>query len=141
MEYWKKQWVKIRMGKNQGSAEVMYFKKDMSINFYFHWMWYFKYRAALYQVENPKSFVEYSTGSYDYIPEKEQVAKRLKDRIISKKAKLTIVHKEWKAFKENYNSLFPLESHPKYQATIDAINKLAFELRTMEDELEEFLNK
>lgn len=133
-EIWKKQWVKIRMGESQSNCCLVYFKNDMTIDFYFRWRWYFKYLAASCQVQNPKFYIEFTEGSYDFVPEKQQVAKRLKDRIIAKKARITSVKKEWKEIKENWNSLFPIETHPKYQATIDKINQLCFELRTMEDE-------
>lgn len=134
MDYWKKQWVKIRMGTSQAIAETVYYKNDMEFEFYFRWRWYFKYLAAKYQVENPKHFVEFSTGAYDYIPDLAQRAKRLKDKITAKKAKITKVDKAWKEFKESYNSLFPLEEHPKYLPTINAINKLKSELDNMEEE-------
>lgn len=133
-EFWKKQWVKIRMGKSQASAEIVYHKNDMEFEFYWRWSWYFKYLAAKFQVDNPRYFVEFSTGSYDYVPNVTQRAKRLKDRITAKKAKMTKVDKAWNQFRSSYNSLFPLEEHPKYLPTINAINQLKCELQNLEQE-------
>ena len=131
-EYWKKQWVKIRMGKTQSMAEIVYHKNDMEFEFYWRWSWYFKYLAAKFQVDNPRYFVEFSTGSYDFVPDNLQRAKRLKDKIIKRKALVTQANNKWTEFQKNYNSLFPITEHPKYEATVKRIRQLNAELDDLE---------
>ncbi|MDR1370149.1 MAG: hypothetical protein LBJ72_08525 [Dysgonamonadaceae bacterium] len=62
--------IKIRLNKDskyESLAEVYYYRTDMTLEFYFRWKWYFDYRAALVRVQNPKAFIEYTCGSYEYI--------------------------------------------------------------------------
>ena len=56
---------------------------------YNKWQWYFRYRAALEQVKHPRNFVELAQFSYEYVPEQEELKRRMKNKLIAKKAKLT----------------------------------------------------
>ena len=136
MEIWVKCYVKITMGKSRGDMQTVYYRKDLSVDFFHKWSWYFRYRAALFQVQNPRYYVEYSHGSYDYVPQKEEVLKRLKDRITAKKAKVTKINNEWKILQENWNSLFPITEDPRYKATVKAIQNANNELLAMQQEYE-----
>lgn len=139
-EIWKKGTVKIMMGKTQTIAKCVYFNTEISTDMMSKWRWYFKYRCARFQYENPTYYVEMFVNFYDYIPEKNVVAKRMKGRITAKKAKVTEINNKWDKFKREWNSLFPIESDSKYQATVDKIYKLNFELKSMEMEYSELIN-
>ncbi|MCT4256586.1 hypothetical protein HZP34_17760 [Elizabethkingia anophelis] len=63
------------------------------------WNWYFKYRAALAQVQNPKCLVDFKWGNKE--PDKKTLSEFTKDAITGKKRMITKLqneidkHKSW----------------------------------------------
>lgn len=132
--------IKVRGGIQQALAETIYYRNDMTFEFFIKWRWYFEYRAALYRVNNPRHFVDISHGGYDFIPPRAQLIKTLKNKISNRKGKVT--HWEWcigKA-KETWNELFPIEDDQTYQKALTKLNKAKFELSQMETELANLLD-
>ena len=112
--------------------------KDFPFEVFMRWQWYFKYRAALVQIANPKRMVELTTFSYYYVPTYEEKRKRMKDKLTAKRAKLTQWRNEFKRVCDGWNSLFLVEQDHRYKATVEKIESLSVELQCMEREYEEF---
>lgn len=68
----------------QITEEVVYYRRQMSLDFFIRWMWYFEYLAALVKVHNPHRRVELYAGSDEYLPEKEEIEKKAKS-LLSRK--------------------------------------------------------
>lgn len=123
-------YVKIRGGKNEGLAECVYYKANMTFEFYFRWRWFFKYRAALYQVQNPKHFVVLDNGRYEYVEQAEEKRVRLANKIKSKKAKVTELQNKLKLAQDHWllNNLFSIEDDPIYKRAVAKIESKKAEL-------------
>lgn len=129
--------VKIRFspaGKDMGCAEVYYFKSDMTLNFYMRWKWYFDYRAALLRVNNPKAYIDYHTGPYDYILPEDEYKTKLRNLIIAAKSKKTEYSRKIEHVKRNWNQLFPIEDDPKWYKVME-------KQKYYEDRLQELLDE
>jgi hypothetical protein len=125
--------VYVRKG---GGREVIFFMKDMTGSFKIKWMWYFNYRAALYQVKNPRAVIVIDHGIYDHVPKEEFLAKILRDKIRNRKGKITEWEGKVKRFKENWNSLFPIEENPSYKSALARIERAKQEKENLEAEFQ-----
>lgn len=110
---------------------------------YFHtlanWRWYFDYRAALLKVKYPKLTVNCFWGHYPaHGPQK---IDQLKNRIRSKKAKITQIKNRVEAFVKEWDELFSYEDDVIYQKVIEKLNRLEKELKSMELEYESELKQ
>jgi uncharacterized coiled-coil protein SlyX len=110
------------------------------------WKWYFKYRAALIQVQNPKADVNFII--FDYQATGFDLQKIIKNQIKAKKgnitknqSKLNGVIAEFEDFKFNLQDFFPEENptYNQYQKAISMqqmkVNRLIHELKELENEL------
>jgi hypothetical protein len=109
--------------------------------------WYFNYRAALLQVKYPKFQVQTTWGNE---PATGKTLEEIrKSKISSKKATITKAKNnlsgylgEFEHYKKSYIEIFPIEDQLKYQEFLqniallkDKVNRLEFELRTLENNL------
>lgn len=136
----KRYFVKIRGGNQQCLAETIYYKNQMSLQFLFKWMWFFKYREACYRVANPKHYCELSHGSYDYTPPAEAQLKSLKDKIINKKGRITLYSNKIALAEKHWNELFPISENDIYKKAIDKLQRMKSELITLEADYATLLN-
>lgn len=122
-------YVKIRAHeKYQGLAKSIYFKNEMTFEFLTKWLWFFKYREALYRVKNPRHYIELTHGSYDWIPSGEKATIDLKNKIQGKKATITKYKNLLKKAEENWNELFPITDDHLYKKCVSKIARLEQEL-------------
>ncbi len=112
--------VKIRKHSSGKSvlANVVYYKTDMTFEFFMKWKWYFEYRAALLRVKEPRAYVEYIHGNYEYILPEDIYRAKLKNLIRAAKSERTQVRRAIANAKRNWSEMFPIEEHPKWGATI-----------------------
>jgi hypothetical protein len=109
--------------------------------------WYFNYRAALLQVKYPKFQVQTTWGNE---PATGKTLEEIrKSKISSKKATITKAKNnlagylaEFEHYKKSYIEIFPIEDQLKYKEFLqniallkDKVNRLEFELRTLENNL------
>lgn len=132
---YKRFWVNIWAGPHRGSWKNIYHRVDLPFEVICKWKWYFEYRAALYKVKNPRHVVELTTGSYDFIPTIDQEKKRLRDKIIGKKATITKYENLLQKAKDTWNLLFPIEDDLHYKKCVLKIDKLKCELTLLEKDL------
>jgi hypothetical protein len=112
-------------GKAFGPKETLFWD-NMNFQQRTKWDWYFKYRAALLQVQNPKLQVECNLGSYP--AEGKKLIETLKDKLSSKKRKHTEWSNKLKAFKFSWNELFPIEEDERYKNALAKIDRLNEEI-------------
>jgi hypothetical protein len=93
--------------------------------------WYFKYRAALLQVKHPKYKVEVFHGRQD--AKGKTLSNILKDKIRSKKAKITEYNNKLNLAIKEWNSLFPIEDDADFQRAKSKIWRLENELIDLEN--------
>ena len=118
--------IKISLHRNTykaSDAKVMYYKKDLTFELFNRWKWFFRYRAALIQVQHPKQFVELEFIKVKFTPDLQVLLKRAKDKFIGAKATLTKYQNKKKEMEDNWNELFPIEQHPKYMFVMDKIDE------------------
>lgn len=128
-------WVKIIAGKEQGMSKTIYYRNDLPFQVMNKWRWYFRYREALYRVQNPRHYVELSSGSYDYVAPIDEQRKELRNKIKGAKAVVTKYENLLKKAKESWQELFPIEDEEDYKKSVLKINKKKHEVRLYEYEL------
>jgi hypothetical protein len=100
--------------------------------------WYFRYRAALLQVEYPTQFVEMRTFDYKYKPTYEILLNRKKDLLIAQKGLYTKSVNKLEDYKKEWNSLFPIEEDARYLKTIEKLKVIQSEVLKLETDYEEY---
>lgn len=130
-------WVMIKVfDKRGGQMMHMYYWKDMPFELRMKYDWYFKYRAALAQVKNPKCIVDFTWGNVKN--EKITLADKLKREITYKKGKLTRYQNQVEKFKKAKGlTLFSIEDYPAFIKANGQINRLKNEIRILNKLLEE----
>lgn len=127
-------WI-ITVNTKFGNGERVEFLKweDYSFEQFSRWKWYFKYRAALLQVQYPKYHVESSWGKKESEGRtKEDI---LKSRIRSKKAKITEFTRKLNKAVETWDQLFPIENDLMYKKAVGKLDRLKMELLELQNEL------
>ena len=118
--------VKISLHRNTykaSDAKVMYYKKGLSFELFNRWKWFFRYRAAMIQVQHLKQFVELEFIKVKFTPDLQVLLKRAKDKFIGAKATLTKYTNKKKEMEDDWNELFPIEQHPKFMFVMDKIDE------------------
>ena len=88
--------------------------------------WYFKYRAALLQVKYPKYEILVTWGNE---PAKDKTLEAIiKNKLISKKRKLTEYKNKLRKAESEWDSIFPIEDDFMYKRCKSRINYLECEL-------------
>ena len=130
LEY-KRFYVKICAGPGSGGNPCIYHNMDFTFDLFMKYQWLFRYKAALYQVQNPKHHVHLSTGSYDYVPPTEMLIKSLNNKIISRKSIITQWQNKVKAWEAEWNQLFPITEQEFYIKAKLKIEKAILEYHQM----------
>ena len=107
---------------------------NMSFDQYNKWKWYFRYRQALIQVQNPRFFVDLVQSNYKYIPNEVQIKKRLQNKIINNKGMLTKWINRLEKYVNNWVSLFPIDDDKAYIEAKKKINALIIKISILEHE-------
>lgn len=106
--------------------ECIYYNKGFRFKTFMRWQWYFRYRAALFQVQNPKYYAELVTFDYEQKPTDVEIVKRRKDVIAARRRNLTIYQNRLSDYEKAYTGLFPIADDPKHQKarrTVDNYEK------------------
>lgn len=111
--------VRIYKGHDQ-----VYFKNDLTNDFFRRWQWYFEYRAALIKVQNPKSRIRFEVGAYDFVLPEDSYRVKLKNILIKRKAQVTEFKCKIENARKNWNELFPIEENPHWRKVQDKLNRL-----------------
>jgi hypothetical protein len=128
-------WVLIKVYDKQGGNLLQIIRwDDLRFETRNKWDWYFKYRAALAQVQHPKAHVKFEWG---HAPFKKKTLQQQKiNRLRAKKAKITEYKNKLAKAVQKWDSLFPIEEDQRYINTVNKITSLECELETMEKEVQ-----
>lgn len=132
--FWVKIIVKTDQGPNGDVIQKLYWK-DLPYQTRLKFDWYFKYRAALAQVQNPKAFVDFAHGSEQGSVELARIQKR--NQLISARAQVTKIQNALDKFVQNWNSLFPIEEDADYKKALGKLSEYLIKVKTLEDEISE----
>lgn len=81
--------ITISMLKHHGiPEEPVYYRRQMSLDLFIRWQWYFEYLAALVKVHNPHRRVELIAGNDEWLTEEEEIEKRAKSLLSRKLAQI-----------------------------------------------------
>lgn len=130
----KRFFVKIEAGKAHGGNPCIYINKGFRFSQFMKWKWYFDYRAALYKVQHPRHHVQYMTGSYYVVPEKQELLKRVTDKITAAKRMITKYDNALSQAISTWDRLFPIEEEAFYRKGIAKRDSYICQLRTLEAE-------
>lgn len=134
-------WVVIKLYNiNPNDAIDQYVYKDMTPDHRLKWDWFFRYRAALLQVQNPKLRVEMRWGAEQATGKTLEQLKAKK--VITMKGKIT-KHKntladfiqEFEKYKASYTQLFPIQDQLEYKRYINSIELAKSKIALLEQEL------
>ena len=126
-------YVYIRFSENniQSLATKVYFRNDMTLQFFHRWIWFFKYRAALLQVKHPRGFVDLQYGIYEYELPSDVYRFKLSNQLIAAKRELTKYERKIDFARDHWDEIFKIEDHPhwiritaKHKYYTDRINTL-----------------
>lgn len=127
--------VKILAGPAAGGNPCIYLNKGFNFNQFNKWMWFFRYKAALYQVQNPRHYVELFTTSYEYVPPKDELIKRLTNKITGCKREITKWNNVLRLAKERWDELFPIEEEEAWKKVVKKLEHQECQLRNYQLEL------
>lgn len=119
--------------------DLLYLRRDLPANVYFKWEWFFRYRAALYQIETPKIPIGFKCAPYTIGRTREEVLKIKHNRMIADKRMITKLDNELKNVIENWSELWPIDQHPKWGKTIEKIEKYRSDYVKSKSDYEEYL--
>ncbi len=106
----------------------VYFRNNMTNEFFDRWEWFFRYRAARIQIDNPRKVVKYEFGAYAYVLPDEDYRVKLKSIIRQRRGKLTELKNKIKLLKDNWTEIFPVEEHPDWLRVVAKLSKTEKEL-------------
>lgn len=115
--------------------ELMHFWDCYNYELYCKWQWYFRYRQALLQVQHPKRYVELVPFKYPYVPPKDQLIKRLQDKLRAAKSNHTQLTNKINLAKDHWNQLFPIEDDPDYIWAMEKVNQKYAIIQDLEQRL------
>lgn len=132
-------YVKIRFSEKNISAlsEVVYYRNEMTVEFFQKWKWYFEYRSALLRVKYPHGFIDYTHGSYEYILPEDKYRTKVKNQYLSDKRQLSKFNNKLKNIRDNWNELFPLEQNPHWKKIEEKRTYYEIQFETSKKEYEE----
>jgi hypothetical protein len=124
-------WVNITLQTNHNDdfEEVLSWKLPWRLRLKYDW--YFKYRAALMQVQNPKKIVTVTWGNYVDISDEEKEKVSLHNRIGAKKRKITEFQNKVKIVEKEWDELFPISDNVIYRKVIKKIDRKKEELKEL----------
>lgn len=90
------------------------------------WNWYFEYRAALLKVKYPRFQVVHTWGNEApaTLTGKQVVIRSLNNLRLARVRKITELERKIQAVKDNWQEIFPFESHELYQKVVAKIERL-----------------
>lgn len=135
-------WVKITFNEKGISAlqQCVYFRNEMSVEFFQRWKWFFEYRAALLRVKHPKAYISYRHSPYEYVLPEDKYREKVRNRYLADKRLLTKFQNRLNAVRENWNELFPIEENPEWNKVVEKMNYYQEQLRKSKEEYELVFN-
>jgi hypothetical protein len=116
------------------SPEVAFFYTGLRWELRLKYSWFFRYRAALLQVQNPKRYVEVNYFQYKHEGAEEARLRRLKNKLRAAKSKHTQWNKKLNLYLRHSMSMWP-ESDPMFQKAEKRVQEKKELIECLEDEI------
>ena len=127
-----------RNGYRASDEELLYSNDGFTLKHLGERQQYFNYRAALYQVANPKRYVELRIDSYEYVPKLEEKLYRAKCALTAKRGVITKVSKFMRDYRMQHNDLFlKVEEDPEYVRAKEKLEQNEELVRQLEELVEQ----
>ena len=126
-------WFRIKLLNNQRDVIFSLFWDGLPFFVRIKYDWYFRYRAALLQVQNPKLEVVVFWGNEPAVGK--PLSDILRNKIIRKKGKITEYENKLRLAAKHWNSLFPIEEDDTYIKYCQKLERLKAELTEIQQEL------
>lgn len=98
--------------------------------------WYFRYRAALLQISNPRSKIYMEINkTYETIDQRTDLIRTIKNKTTNAKAKLTQATLRLNAITSGWSELFPVDQHPHYDKVINELEQRRERIRELESDM------
>lgn len=97
------------------------------------WDWYFKYRAALEQVQHPRAHIDFTWGTSE--PDTRTAERILADQVSRQQGKVTKIKNLLFKARAEWNDLMPIEDYPHYQRSIEKLKAEQAELDALLEQL------
>lgn len=133
----KRFFVKIRFikdSKNSCLAPTVYYRTNMSFQFFIKWKWYFEYRKALLIVKYPRAFVDMTSGSFDYELPIDKYKEKLRNLLTASKRQVTQFQRDITNAKKQWTEFLPIEEHPKWVKVQEKLNRYITERDILQKE-------
>jgi hypothetical protein len=124
----------------QAPQKCVYYRNEMTIDFFHRWKWYFKYREALLRVKHPRSYIELYHGPYEYELPENIYREKIKNQYLSDKRQLTKFTNKLNQVIKHWNQLFPIEEDPHWSKVNDKMNYYKKRLELSEKEYKSVFN-
>lgn len=95
--------------------------------------WYFRYRTALFQVQNPKWRIDANWGSKLLITKEEAAHKDLLGKIIKNKSLITRYQNRLDNAVKNWSEIFPIHNNLSYKKLVSKIEWCHNELKNLQE--------
>jgi len=108
---------------------------DLPFELLMKYQWHFRRVAAIHQLQEPRRVFGFEISRHR--SEQEAIVserKHLRDKITSAKAKITQAQNELARLRAGWKELFPIEQHPKWQATEKKLREKQAQLAMMEEQ-------
>ena|SRR3990172_6251327 len=106
---------------------------DLRFELRMKYAWYFRYRAALLQVQYPKSRIDLHFSEID--PSQKIVKDAIATQIRAKRITLGKYRNKLQLAREHWSSIFPIDEDPLYIRAAAKVARLASELESLESQL------
>ncbi len=102
---------------------------------FMRWKWYFRYRAALLQVQNPYVLVEIREYQFDIALADKEKERHLRAKLTAAKRKHTEYLNKVEQARQIWQELFPIESDPLFEKVMGKISRLKVRISELEEEI------
>lgn len=113
-------------------SKLMLSWDNYPFNLFMKWRWYFRYRAALIQVQYPRQAVEIIEFQWQ-LSEEETAKISIKNKYVKAKADLTKFQNRLQAAKDKWNLLFPIEDDITYKKALERIELQKSKIQELEN--------
>lgn len=120
--------------KSQALRTVYYTRRDMTIDFFHRWKWYFEYRYALLKVKYPRAYIKLEYDRYELTLPEEEYKTKMRNKLISAKRMVTQFEKKIDYVRANWDEFFPPEEHPKWKKVLEKLDYYKEQLRLTQEE-------
>lgn len=129
-------WVTIKGYKERGDGVTEFLRwNNLRWKLRQKYNWYFKYRAALMQVQHPKWYIDIHWGNEPATGK--TLIQIIEAKIVAKKRNITKIENNLQLAKQHWTEMFPIEEEVDWKRAQSKLYKNKLELQTLINQLNE----